>query len=197
MVEGKSVVEQAYELQMIAHDVRSEGVRVDEQMQVSAIIDKLPESWKEFAKVMRHKQKELSIEAIITRLRVEEEARNQDKAVELNGANGTKPGHSARICRYRKNGSMAQANVTEEPLVAMITEINILDGLGGWWIDSGATRHVCHDKSLVQNLLQFLKTKRKSCLVILILLMSWVLERYLLKIYFRARIGSKRCFTCA
>uniref|UniRef100_A0A2N9G469 Uncharacterized protein n=1 Tax=Fagus sylvatica TaxID=28930 RepID=A0A2N9G469_FAGSY len=149
MVEGKSVVEQAYELQMIAHDIRSEGVRVDEQMQVSAIIDELPESWKEFAKVLRHKQKELSIEAIITCLRVEEEARNQDKAVELNGANGTK-----------KNGSMAQANVTEEPLVAMITEINILDGLGGWWIDSGAIRHVCHDK-------------------------AW------------ARIGSKRCFTCA
>jgi hypothetical protein len=44
-------------------------------------------------------------------------------------------------------GSMAQANVTEEPLVAMITEINILNGLGGWWIDSGATRHVCHDKA--------------------------------------------------
>ena len=39
MVEGKSVVEQAYELQMIARDVYSKGVRVDEQMQVSAIID--------------------------------------------------------------------------------------------------------------------------------------------------------------
>jgi hypothetical protein len=58
-----------------------------------------------------------------------------------------KLGHSARICRYRKNGLMAQANVTKEPLVAMITEINILDGLGGWWIDFGATRHVCHDKA--------------------------------------------------
>jgi hypothetical protein len=46
-----------------------------------------------------------------------------------------------------KNGSMAQANVTEEPFLAMITEINILDGLGGWWIDSGATRHVCNDKT--------------------------------------------------
>ena len=90
MVEGKSVVEQSYELQMIAQDVQSEGIRVDEQMQVSAIIDKLPKSWKEFAKVLRHKQKELSIESLITRLRVEEEVRNQDKAVEFHGANGPK-----------------------------------------------------------------------------------------------------------
>jgi hypothetical protein len=42
-----------------------------------------------------------------------------------------KPGHSARICHYQKTGSMTQANVTEEPPVAMIIEINILDGLGG------------------------------------------------------------------
>ena len=42
---------------------------------------------------------------------------------------------------------MAQANVTEKPLVAMITEINILDSLGEWWIDSRGTRHVCHDKT--------------------------------------------------
>ena len=57
MVEGKSVVEQSYELQMISQDVRSKSIRVDEQMQVSAIIDKLLESWKEFAKVLKHKQK--------------------------------------------------------------------------------------------------------------------------------------------
>ena len=90
MVEGKSVVEQSFELQMILQDVQSEGIRVDKQMQVSAIIDKLPKSWKEFAKVLRHKQNELSIESVITHLRVEEEGRNQDKAVELHGLNGPK-----------------------------------------------------------------------------------------------------------
>ena len=191
-------------------------------MQVSAIINKLLESWKKFAKVLRHKQKELSIKALITHLRVEKEARNQDKAVELHGAsgpkvnfissnenmpkahaksneyvrpkkrhfkrspNGNQPQHKthsnqrknqahhpkhapnngshtnnsnyacfvcgkskhlARNCRFRKHGPMAQANVIEESLVAMVIKINILEGLGGWWIDSRATRHVFYDKT--------------------------------------------------
>ena len=61
---------------MISQDVLSEGIQVDEQMQVSTIIDKLLEFWNEFAKVLRQKQKELSIESFITHLRVEEEARH-------------------------------------------------------------------------------------------------------------------------
>ena len=43
-----------------------------------------------------------------------------------------KPRHSARNCHFRKHGPMTQVNVIEEPLVAMVTEINILEGLGGW-----------------------------------------------------------------
>ncbi|MCI09479.1 hypothetical protein A2U01_0030565 [Trifolium medium] len=36
----------------------------------------------------------------------------------------------------------AKANLTEEPYVAMIIEINMVGGSNGWWIDTGATRHM-------------------------------------------------------
>jgi len=62
---------------------------------------------------------------------------------------------------------MAQANVIEEPLVAMITEINILEGLGGWWIDSGQPDMFAMIK-LGSRPTPFWMRKRKLCLVILI-----------------------------
>ncbi|XP_071729060.1 uncharacterized protein [Rutidosis leptorrhynchoides] len=83
MTDDKSVETQSHELQKIAHEIISEGMSLDEKFQIAVIIDKLPPSWKDFKNTLRHKTKEFSLESLITRLRIEEEARKQDQKEEV------------------------------------------------------------------------------------------------------------------
>ena len=54
---------------------------INEAFQVASIIEKLPPSWKDFKNYLKHKRKELSMEDLIVRLRIEEDNRKNDKSV--------------------------------------------------------------------------------------------------------------------
>ena len=73
MTNDRSVEAQSYELLKITHEIISEGMPLNEQVQV-VIIDKLPSPWKDFKNTLIHKTKEFFLESLITRLRIEEEA---------------------------------------------------------------------------------------------------------------------------
>ncbi|KAL4615008.1 hypothetical protein ACB092_07G093300 [Castanea dentata] len=58
-----------------------EGMSVSESFQVATIIEKLPPSWKDFKNYLKHKRKEMRLEDLIMRLRIEEDNHSSEKAV--------------------------------------------------------------------------------------------------------------------
>uniref|UniRef100_A0A2N9HKM3 Retrovirus-related Pol polyprotein from transposon TNT 1-94-like beta-barrel domain-containing protein n=1 Tax=Fagus sylvatica TaxID=28930 RepID=A0A2N9HKM3_FAGSY len=111
-------------------------MKKQELFQVGAIIAKLPPSWNNYRKKLLHMAEELTLEQIGTHLRIEEESRiREDK--ELN---------------------TSEANVVDEIVamvsemqIGMITEVHMASAAGNsseWWYDSGATIHVCNNKTL-------------------------------------------------
>ncbi|KAH1130792.1 hypothetical protein J1N35_002170 [Gossypium stocksii] len=83
-------------LQLIIHRIFDEGMIISEYFQVVAIIEKLPLSWNDFKNYLKHKRKEMSVEDLIVRLRIEKDNRGTKKR--LNKA---------------ANDNVARANVVE------------------------------------------------------------------------------------
>ena len=73
MVDSKTMVSQVQELQVILHEIPTEGMMLSKTFQVAAIIEKLLPAWKDFKNYLKHKRKEMSIEDLIIRLHIEED----------------------------------------------------------------------------------------------------------------------------
>ncbi|XP_019237515.1 PREDICTED: uncharacterized protein LOC109217701 [Nicotiana attenuata] len=95
MIDGKSVITQVQELQVIVHDLLAEGMVINEAFQVAAFIEKLPPLWKDFKNYLKHKRKEMTLEDLIVHLRIEEDNKAAEK-------------------KSRGNSTIMGANIVEE-----------------------------------------------------------------------------------
>ena len=79
MVDFKAIITQVQELQVILHEIHAEGMSLSESFQVAVIIEKSPPVWKDFKNYLKHKHKEMKLEDLIVRLRIEEDNRAFEK----------------------------------------------------------------------------------------------------------------------
>ncbi|XP_073224912.1 uncharacterized protein [Cicer arietinum] len=149
----KSMEAQSHEIQKIAHEIISEASQKDEILLVANNKKK-----KFIGAVLKPNGKQLKIQN-----RTEKNNNKNENPSKVSIARQQPPprndplpflcffcgkeGHMAHKCE-NKPGPANQANLTEEQFIAMITEINLVGGSNGWWIDTGASRHVCYDRDM-------------------------------------------------
>ena len=176
---------------------------LNEPFQVGAIIEKLPQSWRDFKNYLKHKSKEMKLEELIVCLRIEEDNKKSERRVVggqgmhakaniveqgqgsrfnkkrkfygksfkqgFQGGNKKfkgkcytcgKEGHQAKDCRHRRDrAGKGHANMVEEFHLSdgigdirlscvVMSEINLVGNPKEWWVDTGATRHVCCHKKM-------------------------------------------------
>ncbi|XP_042460838.1 uncharacterized protein LOC122044420 [Zingiber officinale] len=79
MSDSKSVISQVQELQELLQEIHSECMTLSETFQVAAIIEKLPTGWKDFKNYLKYKRKEMNLEELVVRLRIEEDNKNSER----------------------------------------------------------------------------------------------------------------------
>ena len=78
MVENRSVLEQAHEIQCIAKELEVLKCELPDKFVAGCIIAKLPASWRNFATTLKHQRREFSVEDVIGHLSVEQNSRAKD-----------------------------------------------------------------------------------------------------------------------
>ena len=119
MLDSKTVIIQVQDLQLILHDIHAEGMSLSESFQVAAIIENLPPLWKEFKNYLKHKLKEMRLEDLIVRLRIEEDNRASEKkaskGIMESKANVVEQGQTSHNHKKRKhNGNGPKKGPTKK-----------------------------------------------------------------------------------
>ncbi|GJT04203.1 zinc finger, CCHC-type containing protein [Tanacetum coccineum] len=161
MVDSRPVIEQFNELLRILGQYTQHGLKMDESISVSSVIDKFPPFWKDFKHSLKHGKDDLSLVQLGSHLRIEESLRaqesNKGKGKEVvgpsdnNGGFGSnnksklaywkcgKTGHFKKDCRSGNKKDNASASGLGKRSKDQSQE------QGQNLIDSGATTNVCKD----------------------------------------------------
>ncbi|VFQ69816.1 unnamed protein product [Cuscuta campestris] len=81
VVDDKSIMDQVHEYENLVFDVLAEGMTMCEILQANVLIEKLPQSWAEYCKKLRHKKRDMPLDELVYHIKIEEANRLKDKSL--------------------------------------------------------------------------------------------------------------------
>ncbi|GJT77290.1 zinc finger, CCHC-type containing protein [Tanacetum coccineum] len=114
MVDSRPVMEQFNELLRILGQYTQHGLKMDESISVSSVIDKLPPSWKDFKHTLKHGKDDLSLVQLGSHLRIEESLRAQEsdkgKGKEVSGPSVNMTEEGGKNKHHKQNKGKKRSN---------------------------------------------------------------------------------------
>ncbi|GKC47589.1 hypothetical protein Tco_1065311 [Tanacetum coccineum] len=144
MTDSRPIMEQYNELLGILGRFTQHRMNMDEAIQVSCIIDKLPPPWKDFKHTLKHKKEELTLVELGSYLRIKESLRVQDsdKPKSNNVVVPSVVNMKAKPTCWKCGKTGHIKGIAKVLMLAT----RPMDDNVAWWVDSGATVHVCKDR---------------------------------------------------
>ncbi|XP_024965792.1 uncharacterized protein LOC112505993 [Cynara cardunculus var. scolymus] len=147
MVDSRPVMEQYNELIRILGQFTLHKMNMDESIAVSSVIDKLPPSWKDFKHTLKHQKEEMSLVQLGSHIRIEESLRVQECDKVKGKVDVGQPSVLMVEEKKHKNDTKGKGKKRKyDGHDKSNKKAKELEDDFSWWLDSGATSHVCRHK---------------------------------------------------
>ena len=80
MLEEKDIKDQINEYHKLIEELKAENIPLPDKFVAGILIEKLPESWKDYKNQLKHKQKQLPLADLITHIIMEDTNRKESRA---------------------------------------------------------------------------------------------------------------------
>nr|GMC48077.1 Retrovirus-related Pol polyprotein from transposon TNT 1-94 [Ipomoea batatas] len=145
-------MEQFHEIVRILGQIRHHGMNMDDSIAIASIIDKLPPSWNKVHRALMQRKEELTMEQLGSHLYVEEGIRQKESKKKSGGRLiGASGDHGQGSGQWKQGKIINLVSDSTENFIAMISEVYVMQTDDSWWVDTGATRHVCKDMNLYKS----------------------------------------------
>ncbi|XP_077227070.1 uncharacterized protein LOC143860368 [Tasmannia lanceolata] len=160
--DGKEVLPQVKELEKLVLKLEQKAIKLNNVFIARAIVNKLPPSWLSFSTKMRRRKKQVSLDDLKRFIRIEVEARTRSHIELLEKQKATDCRAPSKNKELNESINVVTGNEEISDFVAVISHVEGTSDSTDWWLDTGATCHVCTNKSLFSS---YVASKEKVAMV--------------------------------